>query len=441
MKYLVFKKLFPLTLLPACVLIYYFDVVHSRVNATGSLVGEASPVIQLSPVPGQCANLKSAAAIFGVTITKLEEASAAHKRLRALVDRNSNVPLVVRILFDPINTTDKASFEAELDKYQRAVSNLRRESGACVMGTIADSYYMYFYLQDQNDPTWPDGYGSYTNWTRRLVTKMDNLVDIWEIGNEVNGEWYGWKGQKYKKSDKQSDDESDDNQDPTMSEKRKLMRTRIKGELDAAFNMVRQLRPGGLTAVTLLYNADKKKDCTEFHEYKMNDWAGNYLTDNIKQNVDVVLLSYYENTQDCAQVTRSPDKLLKEVLVPLRQVFNSDQTAFGFGEISYKQNCYINKDDEYDDEDRNNHPECRAGEKDYVTRYYKKLDRDLTKTVDRYRPTNGDKSIKFVGGYFYWYFLQDMVLANNTEANPVYVALEDARRSFRNSHKPGHTSR
>ena len=338
-------------------------------------------------------NLKSAAAIFGVTITRLEEAQVAHERLRVLVDKNPNVPLVVRILFDPINTTDKAGFEAELDKYQRAVSNLRRESGACVMGTIADSYYLYSYLPDHNDPAWPDGYGSYTNWTRRLVTKMDNLVDIWEIGNEVNGEWYGWEGQKYKKPD----NESDDNQDPVMSEKRKDMRTRIRGELDAAFKMVRQFRPSALTAVTLLYNADKNKDCTEFHEYKMNDWAGNYLTDNIKQNVDFVLLSYYENTQDCAQVTRSPDKLLKEVLVPLRQVFNSDQTAFGFGETSYKQKCYKNKDDEYDDDDRNNHPECRAGQKDYVTRYYKKLDHDLSKTVDNYRPTNGDKNIKFVG--------------------------------------------
>src|SRR5262245_48899906 len=135
MKYSMLQKLFPLAL----VLLYYFGTVHSQVNTTQSVAGGTSHAMELPAVPAQCMNLRSAAAIFGVSITRLEEAEAAHKRLSVLVDKNPSVPLVVRILFDPINTTDRADFEAELDKYQRAVSNLRRESGVCVMGTIADS--------------------------------------------------------------------------------------------------------------------------------------------------------------------------------------------------------------------------------------------------------------------------------------------------------------
>jgi hypothetical protein len=198
---------------------------------------------------------------------------------------------------------------------------------------------------------------------------------------------------------------------------------------------VRNEHPNTLTAITLLYNADKKKDCTEFHEYKMNDWVMNYITENIRQNVDLVLLSYYENSQDCPKVTKDPTKLLDDVFVPLRRIFNNDKTAFGFGEIAYKQHCFKNKNDEYDDEDRNKHPDCRAGQKDYVDQYYKSLDSKLNTKVIKYRPKEGDKAIKFIGGYFYWYFLQDMVLPD-PGVDAVYDALKADRVTFRNTTPP-----
>lgn len=398
--------------------------------------GGTTDAVRQSPTPpSQCSNLGSAPAIFGVTITKLKEASAAHEKLGALAAINPAVPLVVRVVFEPIQMTEVTAFETELNSYKSAVDTLRGTSGACIMGAIADSDFMHFYLRESMDPSWPDGYGNYQNWTRRLIQKMGDAVDIWEVGNEVNGEWYGWEGHAYKKDE----NETDANQDPAMSKKRADMRARVRSELDAAYSIVKRLRPSSLTAVTLLYNDDGQKDCTEFHEYKMGDWVSNYLTGNILGGVDFVLLSYYENKQDCPKVTRSPDKLLANVFVPLRRMFGSDKTAFGFGEISYKQNCYKNKDEEYDDDDRNNHKACREGQKDYVTRYYKKLDRELAKAVNNYNKAENVNKIKFVGGYFYWYFLQDMVLADSGKDNSVYDALRDARESFRPPEKPKRT--
>lgn len=395
---------------------------YSKVRPAKGVISRQTP-----PQSSQCSNLKNAPAIFGITITKLEQSPAAHQKLRELAAINPDVPLVVRVLFDPIQTVDATAFETKLNEYLSAVRGLRNSTGACVMGAIADSDYMHFYVRQATDPTWPDGYGNYLGWTRRLVQKMGDAVDIWEVGNEVNGEWYGWAGNAYKKDE----NEEDQNQDPLMKGRRAAMRLRIKDELDAAYGAIKSLRPDALTAITLLYNDDGKKDCTEFHEYKMNDWAGAYLTERIRGGVDFALLSYYENKQDCAQVTRSPDKLLSNVFVPLRRLFGSDKTAFGFGEVSYKQDCYQNKNDEYDDDDRNNHPKCRAGQREYVTRYYEKLDRDLGKAFVEYNQKTGVVTIKYVGGYFYWYFLQDMVLADTSGENTVYNALRSVRRSFR----------
>jgi hypothetical protein len=364
--------------------------------------------------------------MFGVTITNLGQADLSKGILGSLAADNEAIPVVVRIVFDPIQQKNKRKFEDELTEYRQQVEKLREGTNVCLMGTIADSFNMYSYLREDTDPSWPDGYGNYERWTRRLVEKMGDLVDVWEVGNEVNGEWYGWKDKKYKKGD-----ESDDRQDPKMRDKREVMRNRIKHELSLAFKAVHDVRPQALRAITLLYNADQDNNkCTEFSEYKMNDWAGNYLTPEVLSDVDFVLLSYYENPQDCSEVTKNPDKLW-DVLVSLRRKFTGDETVFGFGEISYKATCYRDKENEISDEERVNNLTCQSGQKDYVERYYQTLDRQLSAVVKAKTPPSDVKAIKFAGGYFYWYFLQDMVLSDNEEAGRVLGALRTARSNFR----------
>ena len=364
--------------------------------------------------------------MFGVTITDLGGASAARDILHSLAAENETLPVVVRVVFDPIRQKNKQKFEYELNEYRQQVEKLRDGINVCLLGTIADSFNMYPYLHEVPDPSWPDGYGNYEKWTRRLVDKMGALVDIWEVGNEVNGEWYGWEEKKYKKSGEQ-----DDRQHAVMRVKRETMRNRIKHELSQAFKAVHDVRPQALRAITLLYNADRDNNkCTEFSEYKMNEWVGEYLTPEVRSNVDFVLLSYYENPQDCSEVTRDPEKLW-DVLVSLRRQFAGDETVFGFGEISYKATCYRNQEDEISDKKRINNRTCQSGQREYVERYYQTLDKELSAIVKAKTPPADVKEIKFVGGYFYWYFLQDIVLSNNDEAKKVSDALRAARRTFR----------
>lgn len=404
-----------------------FSSQQTRISENSPAASHNLIQTQTQPASAErCRNLKTAHAMFGVTITDLSQASAANKILGSLATENETVPVVVRVVFDPIQQKNREKFEYELNKYKEQVADLRAGTNICLLGTIADSYNMHSYLPEVPDPSWPDGYGNYEKWTRQLVGKMGELVDIWEVGNEVNGEWYGWKEKKYKKGD-----ERDDKQDRKMRGQRETMRNRIKHELSQAFKAVHEVRPQALRAITLLYNADRDNNkCTEFSEYKMNEWAGEYLTPEVRRNVDFVLLSYYENPQDCSEVTRDADKLW-DVLVALRRQFAGDETVFGFGEISYKATCYRNQEDEISDKKRINNPTCQAGQRDYVERYYQTLDRQLSAVVKTKTPPPDVKAIKFAGGYFYWYFLQDMVLSNNDEAKKVLDALRTARTTFR----------
>lgn len=428
MKHPLFRSFFlPLILISLSALSCSFASKQTRFSENMSTAPNSFTQAQAQPTPvDRCKSLKTAPAMFGVTITDLSQANAAKDTLRLLAADNETIPVVVRVVFDPIEQTNKRKFEDELSEYRQQVENLRDSTNVCLLGTIADSYNMYSYLRKDSDPSWPDGYGNYERWTRRLVEKMGGLVDIWEVGNEVNGEWYGWKDKKYKKSD-----ERDDRQDSKMRDKRETMRNRIKHELSLALKAVRDVRPEALTAMTLLYNADQDNNkCTEFSEYKMNDWAGIYLTPEVRSNVDFVLLSYYENPQDCAEVTRDPNKLW-DVLVSLRKLFTGEETVFGFGEISYKATCYRDKENEIEDKERINNRTCQQGQREYVERYYQPLDRQLSALVKTKTPPSDVKAIKFVGGYFYWYFLQDMILSNNEEAGKVLNALRTARSTFR----------
>lgn len=379
----------------------------------------------------QCSTLKSTPAIFGVTITDVDQAAAAIPKLRLLAASNETVPVVVRIVFSSIKESKPEKFDERLGQYKQHVEELRKgvsEGGKdiCIMGTIADSYEMHFYLPEKTDPRWPVGYRNYEKWTERLVGEMGKLVDIWEVGNEVNGEWHGWKDEEYKHSNEKK------NLSPEWQNKRDIKRKRIMHELRVGFDSVKRLRPDGLTAVTLLYNSDGETHCAEFPEYKMKEWADKYLVPAMRDKVDFVFLSYYENTQDCPEVTnvtKDHDNLLK-VLVSLRELFKGEQTAFAFGEISYKQTCY-RKDkpkEEIEDSERSENAECQSGQVEYINRYYQDFDKKFTAAVRAYRPEPPAKEIRFIGGYFYWYFLQDLVLSTDQKA---WEALHAARAKFR----------
>ncbi len=118
------------------------------------------------------------------------------------------------------------------------------------------------------------------NMLSHLVTK----IDIWEIGNEVNGEWLG----------------------DSVSEK-----------IESAFNIVNSL--GKISALTLYYN----KDCFDKPENEMFLWTLNNIPQNMRDSLNYVFVSYYDD--DCNGL--QPD--WQTVFDSLHSVFPNSKLGIG----------------------------------------------------------------------------------------------------------------
>lgn len=187
---------------------------------------------------------------------------------------------------------------------------------AYVMGEILDSYYV------------PDiSTTQYVDRTRQYLAELSDVVDIWEIGNEINGEWVGAT--------------------PTVVEK-----------MTGAFDLVKS--QSKTTALTLYYN----EGCYEKKANEMFTWANANVPYRMKTGLDYVLVSYYE--EDCEGLR--PD--WQAVFTKLSVMFPNSK--IGFGEVGTSR---------------------KAKKAEYLTRYY-----DMKITAPRY-----------IGGYFWWYYRQDMV--------------------------------
>ncbi|MCX7878019.1 MAG: hypothetical protein N2510_05175 [Ignavibacteria bacterium] len=158
-------------------------------------------------------------------------------------------------------------------QYQNAVNRI--DSFANIMGEMLDSYYMSQYSVHQ-----------YKLRVEEYVGLLGDKVDIWEIGNEVNGEWLGH-------------------------------RDSVISKIEYAFRYVK--KSGKVTALTLYYN----KDCWENPENEMFNWVNNYLPQKMKLNLDYVLVSYYED--DCNNY--QPE--WQRVFDSLRVIFPNSKLGIG----------------------------------------------------------------------------------------------------------------
>ena len=103
------------------------------------------------------------APIYGVTLDDLSNLNAIITSLTKLPHKP-----MVRVVFDP--GTSAAEYYPALVKLHAV---------AYVMGEIMDSYYF------------PTDINTYTARTKELVYALNGTVDVWEIANEINGEWLG----------------------------------------------------------------------------------------------------------------------------------------------------------------------------------------------------------------------------------------------------------
>ena len=260
-----------------------------------------------NPDPG------SSNTIYGVTVDSVVNVAGITDSLSKLAYKPTT-----RIVFD-----EGVSASA----YTNAAAQIHNVS--FVMGEILDSFYV-------KNITAAD----YLTRTKDYLDTLGNNVDIWEVGNEINGEWLGAAPD-------------------------------VVAKMNAAYTEVKSR--GKKAALTLYYN----EGCYSTPANEMFTWAASNVSADMKQNLDYVFISYYED--DCSGL--QPD--WPTVFHRLALMFPNSK--IGFGEAGTK---------------------TAANKPAFITRYYNMV---ITEP-------------NFVGGYFWWYFLQDCV----PSTNPLWTVFNNA---------------
>ncbi len=226
--------------------------------------------------------------------------------------------LMVRVVFDP----DKSP-----RYYKSAIDSLHKH--AFIMGELLDSISFKEYTLNR-----------YKKRMSRYIKTLHKKVDIWEIGNEINGEWLG-------------------NTNDVMD------------KINAAYRIAK--RKHVITALTFYYN----ETCNPQPETKMFTWIEKNIHEKMRDGLDYVFLSYYPDF--CA----GPSPNWQDVFNRLHQLFPNSK--LGFGEIGTP------KQDE---------------KAPLINEFYRlKINSDY-----------------YIGGYFWWYFREDMV----PSSKPLHSVLKNA---------------
>jgi len=216
----------------------------------------------------------------------------------------------------PVRPTARVVFDVTISaaEYRGPVAAIHEVSD--VMGELVDSQFVANLDAE-----------AYARRAEEYMDALGSSVNTWEIGNEVNGEWLG--------------------------------ATRdVVAKMSAGYAAARgRCSP---TALTLYYN----DGCWADADHEMFAWAEANVPAAMRQGLDYVLVSYYED--DCGGVR--PD--WPAVFRRLAGMFPS--AALGFGECGTSR------------------PSAKPG---YLSRYY-----GMRLSEER-----------FVGGFFWWDFSSDMV--------------------------------
>jgi len=250
--------------------------------------------------------------LYGVTIDSVEPLSLIIDSISSLSKR-----ITTRVVFDKwVPAPDYTQTLDELYPY------------SYIMGEILDSVSVEEYSIKQ-----------YRARVSEYLDAHGDKVDIWEIGNEVNGEWLG---------------------DPDH----------VVDKIEDAYHQVEER--GYRTALTLDYN----EGCWDYAEEEIFNWVETHLTADIRAGLDYVLLSYYE--ENCNYLKPNWQRVFNR----LGRIFPN--ANLGFGETGTTQLDI---------------------KMEYLEEYY---------TIEIDHP-------RYIGGYFWWYYIEDMV----SKAKPLWTTLDD----------------
>jgi hypothetical protein len=227
-------------------------VLRLGVMASGLVFGFCAPVwgaagigrSNTKPAPAPAVARPAGAAmgavpapIYGLTLDSTDDLPAIIATLKGFSRK-----MTVRIVFD--EGMDPAD-------YREAVNQIHKV--AYILGQPADSSCVKDYTL-----------GQYAARFSRYLKAFAGQVDLWEIGNEVNGNWLG----------------------PP---------TEVAAKTWAAYDIVRAA--GQKTVLTLVFNEGEdcavSPQCAEAPQYEMYSWVERYVPGRMKRGLDYVLFSYY----------------------------------------------------------------------------------------------------------------------------------------------------
>ena len=283
--------------------------IEAEADASSEASLDAAPseaAFEAAPPGSDAAPPSPAPRLYGVTADDVSNLGPMVTALGALPHRPTT-----RIVFDEGQAPSA---------YAQAVPAIHAVSD--VMGELLDSQYVTTVTPAQ-----------YTQRTSDYLAAFPADVDVWEVANEINGNWLGATAD-------------------------------VVAKMTGAFDLVKAA--GKRTELTLYGCSDSG------NQYDMFVWANANVPARMLAGLDYVLVSYYEG--DCG----APRSDWPAVFHTLRQMFPA--AGIGFGEVGATDK---NGQDVTDP--------AVAGP--YLQKYY-----GMSITEPGY-----------VGGYFWWYFVEDMV--------------------------------
>lgn len=274
---------------------------------------------------------------------------------------------------------------------------------AYVMCEIADSDYLWRFNDEHRGDR---DHADLLERLRLFLGTLGEFVDIWEIGNEVNGEWAGWKN----KSDCVSD-----GRDYVRGRMAAMRQTVGQQILDVYSTVTRHPKSRhAATALTLYFYTNRNeqcwpgelvdRDCDKFsvrgQDYEMLKWLrDNHLTGPAADfHPTYVLLSVYEDDcrdNDCNDLDL-PASTWVNIFEQIQGAFRGSQV--GFGETGTHCTTCDGK------QLRRGDDACVRLQRANVRKHYGELHREITELIK-----SGGREVDYVGGYFYWFFDTDMV--------------------------------
>ena len=243
--------------------------------ATSQLCPKPADPVLPPPPPPTPVPVPAPTQVYGLTVDSIDSLTDIVNSLKNL----SHKP-TTRIVLDEGQSSSY---------YKTAAAQIHAVS--FVMGEILDSFYMKSITAAQ-----------YSARTTELMNGLGSNVDIWEVGNEINGEWLGTT-------------------------------TDTVAKMTSAYNLVKGA--GKTAALTLYYN----EECWANRSNEMFTWAQANVPANMKSGLDYVWISYYED--DCNGLQPNWPAVFQKLAVMF------PNSKIGFGEVGTNNSnlkaSYINR--------------------------------------------------------------------------------------------------